>query len=72
MSSGREYKTRVFCITREDDRTEYEGIKQKAVVEEDSTYEIVKETETWTRDGDHFICLHWVETLVPTEEPERF
>ena len=70
--SNRRFHTKVFCVTREDDRGEYEDIKQAALVDDDGRYEILSEEGYWTRDGDRMISMSWIETMNPEEQADRF
>ena len=69
---SRRFQTRVFCVTRADDRQEYEEIKQAALVDDDGRYEILDEEGYWTRDGDRMVSMSWIENDNPGEQEERY
>lgn len=69
---SRRFRTNVFCITREDDKAEFEAIKQAALIDDDGRYEILSEEGYWTRDGDRMVSLAWIENENPDEQEERY
>lgn len=76
MSSPRtrkRYQTRVFDIERDDDKRDYEEIKQSHLVDENGRYEIVDEATHWTKEGGCKVRMSFIESDdYGRDEPERY
>ena len=70
---ARRYQTRVFDLERDDDKREYEEIKQSFLIDDDGRYEIVGEQPHWTKEGGCKVRLSFIENDdYGRREPERF
>jgi hypothetical protein len=57
-----------FCLSDDDGRAAYEALMQAMKVDEPSNYELVSETGTWTKDGQHMVSITYIES----EPGERY
>jgi hypothetical protein len=66
------FHVRVFCLTHPSDRQDFEEIRQDVEVDGGRRFRVLKETSSWTRDGDLMMALEYVELDDKAVAEERY